>query len=746
MGSKSQKMEVVEYYMSIHYGIAAGPLDEIRAILVNEKEAWKGSISEQTEFSINKPDLFGGVKKEGGVSGKVTYLPGGAGQLIPEFLANKLGLTSATCPGYRGISSLWFTGNGNEGFYWTANSPYIQGTWVVASRAPKSLNGSTAMMLDKDGKRSLANPMHVMAEAIMNDDWGIGASASGLNITAFNQCAQTLYNEKFGISLLWTAAQSVEDFVSNILTYVDGVMYVNPRDGLLTPKLIRGDYDPDTLFEINPDNATLTNFQRKLWGETINEIVVEWTNPENEETETVSIQDLANIAIQGAVVSDKNPYEAIRDKDLAMEVAARDLRVASAPLASCEALVDRDAWDITPGSVCKLSWPKHGITSAVMRVGAVDYGKIGDSKIKVALMEDVFSLDTQAYDPPPTSGWIDPSENPRPLVYTLIFTLPYYMTRRMVDNNTLATLDDGEVIAGVLGSQTGSDTQEFTLASMGVDTLGQPVVEYGSELATQTRGVISTALPFAIESIVSISGMTSGDGLVNGAFAILGTTDENMEICLVKNVVGNNCTLVRGIFDTTPKEWPVGSPIWIFEDDAVIDDQEVHTAGELLVVRPLPTTSRGTLAYADGVNVEGRMTNRPWLPQRPADVKVANVAWGLVNGIGVNSFNVTWKNRNRLTEDTVILDWDDANVPVESGQTTSILVLNPVSRAVVSRQDGLTGTSYSLPRSAFGALSAGIVKVISVRDGQDSIQGHEILVKVSSGYGYGYGLNYGRST
>lgn len=248
MGSKSQKMEVVEYYMSLHYGIACGPIDEIRAIIINEKEAWAGSVSGYTDIAINKPDLFGGVKKEGGAVGTATYLPGNAAQVMPEFLANKLGLTSDTCPAYRGIASIFMTGGaGGGGFYWTANSPYIQGTWVVARRAPKVLNQSIAMIPDKDGKLSDANVAHVIYESMTNTDWGIGTPTAGINVQSFSDCAQTLYDEKFGISLLWVAQQSVEEFTSKLLGYVEGVIYVNPRDGLLTMKLIRGDYDEDDL-------------------------------------------------------------------------------------------------------------------------------------------------------------------------------------------------------------------------------------------------------------------------------------------------------------------------------------------------------------------------------------------------------------------------------------------------------------------------------------------------------------------
>jgi len=404
VGSKKPKVEVVEYYMSIHYGVCAGPVDAFLSLFVGEKEAWSGELTVPTHVMIDKSDLFGGVKKEGGVRGLMTYLPGNSTQVLGEYLSAKLGLTSATAPAYRGLTSLFFTAGGSElnfpvvdttapvgegdfslaeaifvnifggtlgsgnGFYWQANSPYIQPAWVTVRRRPKGLPEETAM-IGPD-----ANGMHIAYEVLTNTDWGIGTAPGSLDTDAFEACAQTLFDEGFGMSLLWSQQASAEDFIGTILGHIGAVMFLNPRTGLLTPKLIRDDYDPDDLFEINPGNATVSGYQRKLWGETINEIIVTWTNPVNEETETVQIQDLANIAAQGSVVSDSREYAGIRNSELAMRLAARDLRVASAPLMSCDAVVNRNAWDITPGSVVKMNWPKYGMDGVIMRVGQVDYG------------------------------------------------------------------------------------------------------------------------------------------------------------------------------------------------------------------------------------------------------------------------------------------------------------------------------------------------------------------------------------
>jgi hypothetical protein len=737
-GKKGSKIEIVEYYMTIHYGIAAA-LDEIRAIIINEKEAWSGSVTDYTVIDINKPELFGGPKKEGGATGQAHYLPGNAAQVLPDFLAAKMGLTSDKCPAYRGISSLFFTGNGDSGgFHWTSNTPYINGTWVVARRAPKVLDASNRMIDGND-----ANVVHVIYEAMTNPDWGIGASPSAFNVDTWLSAAQTIYDEKIGVSLLWTEQQAVEDFSSQMLSYIDGLIFVNPRNGLLEIKLIRNDYDPNTIPELDDSNCKVTNYQRKLWGETVNEVVVTWTNPESEEKETVSVQDLANIAMQGGVVSDSNNYEAVRKSDIAMKLATRDLRAASAPLMSCIVTADRKQYDITPGSVFKLTNRQHGMQEVIMRAGPVDYGKIGDSSITIQCMEDIFSLDSQDYITPPSTSWTDPTQLPAPLAYTLPFTLPYFVARNVADDALLASMQPGQVLVGLLGAQPGSDTHEFVLSSMGADPLGNPVIVYGTSLGITSRGTITTPLIFEVESTTTVIGLTQGDTPEVGFLVVMGTTDENMEICVIRARAGSNLTLLRGALDTIPRAWPVGTPIWIVANDAVIDEETIYQAGQDVLWRPLTITSRGRLAYADAVGVGFETTNRPWLPNRPANFKIEGSALAEVNAVGQTSVTLTWANRNRVMEDAIVLDWDDATVDPEDGQTTTALIIDPATGNVVNRVEGLTGVTYELSTGDFAGLTRGIVRLVATRDGLDSLQGHEISVLVNGGYGYAYGFDYG---
>ena len=108
--SASQKQQVSEYYMSIHSGLCVGPIDAITGLYVGEKLAWEGEVTQGGNIAINAPSLFGGNKDGGGVGGIMVYLPGGPNQVLPNELARRQGLTSATSPGYRSVASVYFIG------------------------------------------------------------------------------------------------------------------------------------------------------------------------------------------------------------------------------------------------------------------------------------------------------------------------------------------------------------------------------------------------------------------------------------------------------------------------------------------------------------------------------------------------------------------------------------------------------------------------------------------------------------
>lgn len=606
------------------------------------------------------------------------------------------------------------------GFFWGANNPYLRTIWVKVRRAPKGLNPAFAMI------GADANPAHIIYECMTNRDWGMGSSPGAFDIASFEAAGETLFNEAFGLSLVWMRSTTIELFVTEILDHIQGNIYVHPRTGLITLMLLRDDYDIESLPVINPSNATLTNLQRKAWGETSNEMVVTWTNPLTEKEETVTAHDLANIGQQGGIITSNKNYYAVRKKELAARLAERDLRASTQPLATADVEALRHLWDVLPGQVFALEWPEKGIERLIVRAGVVNYGKPGDSKIKFPVYEDVFGLGGAEYSTPPETEWEDPSEDPAPLSNVMLLTAPAFLTFPALELLDPSMIEYPEVITVILAQPDSPDDQDFEL-------IGQVVQPNGAVVFTSfgTRDFIggatlADAIPAEVETFIATWDAPTGASPLAGNIVVFGEGgDEDTEIALVKEVTEAGWTFTRGVLDTVPRAWPAGTRVWSLGAGKVVADTTLRSDGETVDYRLLTRTSRGLLDFEAAPTESVTLTGRPHLPNRPANVTAGGVDFGTLDATGLATIPVTWANRNRVLETSQILAWTEASVLPEDGQTTRITILSP-DRTPVTTIDGLTGTSRDITMAELDGHIDGIIRVTAVRDGLESLQGHEI--------------------
>jgi hypothetical protein len=79
-----------KYSLGIQMGLCHGPADFIKSIRAGGKVAWQGSCA-GGRININKNNLFGGDKSEGGISGAVDICMGAPDQLQNDYLVSQLG-------------------------------------------------------------------------------------------------------------------------------------------------------------------------------------------------------------------------------------------------------------------------------------------------------------------------------------------------------------------------------------------------------------------------------------------------------------------------------------------------------------------------------------------------------------------------------------------------------------------------------------------------------------------------------
>lgn len=1073
MGGKSggTKIPIADYLMSIHFGLCKGELDHINLVYVKELPIWTGQISEYAAIPVDLPDLFGGDKKEGGVKGTLECYFGTADQMMTPETAARYAKTPTTMPGYRGVGNILFRGNTTGGFKWISNNPYLPGTWVNATRIPKSLSPEFARIysterdylqpielpvavddhsggglyfrlssfgvtdaevdsglvtinmglsasftgvgvagnltmsgfigveyegyLDNAGSPGEAvssafensegtfqssgmvgasqvippgvrwirvdhtvipttpiytevtvndssarltvlrygglpdaNPAHMIYEALTDRDWGMGAPRESIDIGSFMYAAETFYNEKFGLSILWAQQAEIDTYVSEILDHVQAALFIDPRSGLWTLVPFRDDYDVNNLPVLDPTNCKAKNRQRKALGETVNEVVVVWTNPINEQEETITYQDLGNIAAQGGVVSTTRNYYGIRNAKLANFVGARDIRSAAYPMFGCDIIADRSMSFLRPGSVVKFNWPDDGISNMILRVSKVDYGKPGESTIKLSVTEDVFGLEQTVYTGSQISLWESPDVDPYPMTATEVITSPLPLLLR--SGVSLADLSDDDypvVSVAVFSNRNSGDVEYFDLMGPSVKPNGELFTgKYGS-LAPTAYGLTMTAWAAKARTTISnaeLLGLVGYNTPDTGDFLHIEGPDgdRSSEIVMLDSFSDGVWTLARGMFDTIPRSWPIGTQVWFIGDYIRPQDPTEKNSGVSISYRLLPKSPGGKLTLDAAPAATFTPSDRPYCPFRPANIKVVPVggaspepypktvqnpgaetssltgwtgvsgitsvttlgyspvplspvsgtrffsagnvasaqmeqrlsipagAWGLVDttatdmtvswyqagfdettdpsrielvfedaagstistfvgpdifsgpkswrarsqqatipagtrsvilrfvltrtdGSNLNcaiddisvdwgtgdftpllfidpniptSLNLSWSNRNRLSEDVVATRWNEATATPEPGQTTTIRVKDKFSGSVEFTASGLTGTTYSLALASLTAYRFYEIEFVSVRDGFESIQAGKMEVQlVRRGYGNNYGFDYGEN-
>lgn len=98
-GSSSSQTVGYKYYLGMHLALHHGPADKLVRVQADKKDAWVGACT-GGQITIAKEKLFGGEKREGGVSGTVDIEMGAPDQGQNSYLAAKLG---ALVPNFRGV-------------------------------------------------------------------------------------------------------------------------------------------------------------------------------------------------------------------------------------------------------------------------------------------------------------------------------------------------------------------------------------------------------------------------------------------------------------------------------------------------------------------------------------------------------------------------------------------------------------------------------------------------------------------
>ncbi|MCE8531690.1 phage tail protein [Ruegeria pomeroyi] len=604
-----------------------------------------------TRIRIDKPELFGGESREGGIVGDIDILMGAPDQGPNSYLAARAG---TDVPGFRGLCSLVL-----RQVYMGLN-PYLKPWAVRVTRILTAEDGApqwypeTAQIAAVDPESDPAsdpgpdmNPAHIIRECLTNRTWGLGYGAADIG-PSFAAAADQLFAEGFGLSLLWQSDASLEEFLGDILHHIDAQLYVNRRTGRWELKLIRDDYDPETVPVFDASNVVdWGELGRREAVDLVNSLTVTFSDLRTDQPGSVSITDTARVQLMGQVISTTVDYPGVRREDLAVRLAERDLRALSAPLLSGEITVNRQGADLDPGDVIRLVNPRRGLEGALLRVVEIDHGDGRDNRVRLRLVEDAFALGTTALvggevASPPTSFL----SVPHPLSRRLVRESPYWLLvqelgHAQADAELAADPDAGLLMA--VGERPSADALD---ALVWVDT-GSGYASDGTTSFAPTAILEADLGDDPEEVLLPLRDWTGLSGLTTGTLAAIGD-----EFVRVDGISANSITVGRGCLDTVPLVHPAGTPVIFWQGHAETTSGR-FVAGESLPVRILPRTGLGTLPLAQAPTDLVMFSARAIRPLPPGNLRGDG---GFVSPLASPEATLTWAHRDRLSQTSAVFD------------------------------------------------------------------------------------------
>lgn len=731
---------------------------ELTELRFGDRTAWQGLVTQSGTISVYKSELFGGETREGGVNGQIDIMMGTLTQPVNEFLGTSVRLSGITgdVPAYRGEMNLFFRGvtavnpefaaSGifvktpttppfnftsifgkpilqPRAFRWSAMNPYFKPFKALLGRYWKGWYPTKARIGDQ------ANAAHIIVESINNSEWGMGYPLADLDLVKCQDVADTLYDEGFGLGLIWRQQTSIQEFLNLVLQHINAVINTDRTTGKLFPRLIRNDYDVETLLELNPSNSMLESYSRPTFGETVNEITLKFTTPEGT-TDAVTVHDLASITSnQSQIVNQTIELPGIQDAALAARIAQRELDSRSKPICKLSIITNRIAFNLYEGEVFKFSWPEHGIEQMICRVVDVDLGSLQNNVITIEAIEDVFGLPLASYVNPQPGGWIDPTSQPIASPLRYITETPYYDLARGLSEADLATVDPTDCFVDVFAKEPSRDALDYNLwTASGSADVEQRGTGSHSPVATLTVAAIKEeSSVLTLSDITDIIASLSSENeyvVINGEYSRI--TDYN--------ATANTLTVDRGVLDTVPKDHAIGSNVFL-GDDNIGRDRISYVSAETVKVRVQTKTSQGVLDITVAPQDTYTFLGRQYRPYPPGQFRVNTLAYPAnIDGV----LTVTYATRNRLTQLADMVAQGFGSITPEVGTTHRLRIYNGLT--LVRTYSGVVTTTITYATDdavADGCLAMPRLVLDSQRDGVDSWQPHDLTV---TRYGLGFQL------
>lgn len=617
-----------KYFVGVQMGLCRGQIDSILRVWVDDEVIWDVGISADGVISIDRPGFLGGSNGSGGIVGDVSVRLGSESQAVVSYLT-EFQAQGGDTPAYRGTVHAVL-----EGVY-IGNSTSVKPWQWEVRRVPNGLG----LAVPGVNNGNDANPMNVIYEILTNDEWGLGLPVGDIDTQRFILAAQTLATEGNGWSFTLDSPREAFDIIQELQRQIDGVVFLNRKTGKWDVNLARGGFNIDAVPQADESNVIeVQEFTRGSWNETQNIVQIGFASRARDYQETFALaQDMANIRTQvGQIVKSETDYPGVKDSDLAAQIAWRDLRVASFPLARVSLVLNREFALVNPGDVLAWTDSDLGFTKFPLRVVKVDMGELASGRVVVEAVQDVFVTASASFSPPGPGGWTAPTNVvvDIPLADRRVFEAPAAFVDRdpglpgVRDRVWMGLLsqDDGAISAQIAVSP--GEVNAGSIASfMVAGELKADLAASASMTADVTIDSIPSTASAILDAIDAATADQVGDGLVNlalinGEFVgFLGAISGGPGEVVLQDVI-------RCMLDSVPPVdgHSLGDRVWILSAGGSLTDSAFSGT---VALRPLPVSNTDALAFNSSTSSVVVMDSRAQRPYPPCDPKVgASTAYG----------------------------------------------------------------------------------------------------------------------
>lgn len=658
MGSKSTVIGY-EYSGTVHSGIGLA-MDELTQIDIGDKPAWTGSIKQNGSIFIDKYNLFGGKKGEGGVRGTLDVLFGGETQgqnaKLTRYLGNKI-------PAFRGTVTTVFSGM-------LAAMNWYPKTWNFYYRRIKSgwpdntpFYPETIEISLANGQIKAMNPAHILYESYISNTWGAGIPRAMMDDEAYKKVADTLYAEGFGLCFEWKATDDLKNLREYVCNHIDAILGTDPKTGKNTIRLIRDDYAVEDLPVFDEDSGLLEiKLQASNNTEVPSQIIVKFND-------AITFQERTAYATNPAVAqgqigrnTETNEYLGIPIGELATRVAYRDLKAKTSGIKSASIKLDRRAYDIVNGQPFRIKTKyRTNNIDLVVRATKRKENFLTDGSITMDVVQDVFSTPKVAFMPIPDAPSRPEPEPPEPIVYSRVLEATYRDLVLTLDPANLEKIDSSSGFIYAVAQSPANQCYSYDIVSRVKGAANF------SEAAWCATALIASDIGYT-DTIIHIQDGQLLEDVEIGSAALI--DDEIVRIDGL-DLANNQLTIGRGCVDTVPTKHAKGTMIWFIDSSETTDGVE-YSYNNNVEIKLLPNTFRERLEQGQAETKAITVQARQGRPYPPGSLKINDIAYP--EKVNAAALNISWSGRHRLLQADKLIDTTATDTGLEANAAYNLKI------------------------------------------------------------------------